>query len=119
MRVPTITIRRQVLESWLCVEDYSKARLADALQVSRGRVSQLLGAGAEPSAHLIAKLLLLTKLPFERLFQIVSAHEAAGDVGGPEGADRRARDPRRPAMRPRQAAMARPRARAMHTQAAP
>lgn len=73
MRVPTVTIRRQVLESWLVIEDYTKARLAAELHVTRGRVSQLLSGQAEPSAHLIAKLLLLTTLPFHRLFQIVDA----------------------------------------------
>ena len=38
--------------------------------MSRGRVSQLLTSREEPSAHLIAKLLLLTRLPFHRLFLV-------------------------------------------------
>ncbi len=71
MRVPTVTIRRHVLESWLVIEDFTRAHLADELGVTRGRVSQLLSAQAEPSAHLIAKLLLRTRLPFHRLFQVV------------------------------------------------
>ena len=72
MRLPTVVIRSDVLESWLTVSDYSKARLASELGVSKGRISQLLTSREEPSAHLIAKLLMLTYLPFDRLFMIVS-----------------------------------------------
>ena len=71
MRLPTVVIRSDVLESWLTISDYSKSRLADELGVSRGRISQLLTSREEPSAHLIAKLLTLTYLPFDRLFRIV------------------------------------------------
>ena len=71
MRSPTVVIRSDVLESWLTVSDYSKSRLADELGVSKGRISQLLTSHEEPSAHLIAKLLTLTYLPFDRLFRIV------------------------------------------------
>lgn len=71
MRLPTIIIRSDVLESWLTVSDYSKSRLASELGVSRGRISQLLNSQEEPSAHLIAKLMTLTYLPFDRLFMIV------------------------------------------------
>ena len=71
MRLPTVVIRSDVLESWLTVSDYSKSRLADELGVSKGRISQLLTSHEEPSAHLIAKLLTLTYLPFDRLFRIV------------------------------------------------
>ena len=73
MRVPTVVIRTDVLESWLTVSDYSKSRLAEELGVSKGRISQLLTSREEPSAHLIAKLLTLTYLPFDRLFRIVHA----------------------------------------------
>ena len=71
MRLPTVVIRSDVLESWLTVSDYSKARLADELGISKGRISQLLTSREEPSAHLIAKLMTLTYLPFDRLFIIV------------------------------------------------
>ena len=71
MRFPTIVIRSDVLESWLTVSDYSKSRLASELGVSKGRISQLLTSQEEPSAHLIAKLIALTYLPFDRLFMIV------------------------------------------------
>ena len=71
MRLPTVVIRSDVLESWLTVSDYSKSRLADELGVSKGRISQLLTSRTEPSAHLIAKLMTLTYLPFDRLFRIV------------------------------------------------
>ena len=71
MRLPTVVIRNDVLESWLTVSDYSKSHLAEALGVSKGRISQLLTSRKEPSAHLIAKLLTLTYLPFDRLFRIV------------------------------------------------
>ncbi len=70
MRQPTVVVRGDVLSSWLTVSDYSKSQLASELMVSRGRISQLLTSHEEPSAHLIAKLLLLTKLPFDRLFVI-------------------------------------------------
>ena len=70
MRYPTVVIRSDVLESWLVVSNYTKSRLAAELGISKGRVSQLLSSGEEPSAHLIAKLVTLTKLPFDRLFKI-------------------------------------------------
>ena len=71
MRLPTVVIRRDILQSWLTVSDYSKSRLAEELGVSKGRISQLLSSHEEPSAHLIAKLMTLTYLPFDRLFMIV------------------------------------------------
>lgn len=71
MRFPTVVVRREVLASWLTVSDYSQSRLADELGVSKGRVSQLLSSHKEPSAHLIAKLMSLTHLPFERLFKVI------------------------------------------------
>ena len=71
MRLPSVVIRSDVLESWLTVSDYSKSRLASELGVSKGRISQLLTSREEPSAHLIAKLMTLTFLPFDRLFVIV------------------------------------------------
>ena len=60
-----------MLASWLTISDYSRTRLAAELNVSKGRISQLLTSSEEPSAHLIAKLMTLTNLPFERLFKIV------------------------------------------------
>ena len=71
MRFPTVIVRSEVLTSWLTVADYSQSRLATELGVSKGRVSQLLSSFEEPSAHLIAKLMTLTHLPFDRLFKII------------------------------------------------
>src|SRR3989338_6159896 len=71
MRLPTVVVRGDILESWITVSDYSRSRLASGLEVSKGRVSQLLNSHEEPSAHLIAKLLMLTRLPFDRLFKVV------------------------------------------------
>jgi transcriptional regulator with XRE-family HTH domain len=72
MRLPTVVVRGDVLASWLTVSDYTKSRLAMELGVSKGRVSQLLTSQEEPSAHLIAKLMLVTNLPFDRLFKVVN-----------------------------------------------
>lgn len=71
MKLPTVVVRVEVLTSWLTIAEYTKSRLAAELGVSKGRVSQLLTSNEEPSAHLIAKLLTLTHLPFDRLFTIV------------------------------------------------
>ena len=73
MRLPTVVVRGDVLTSWLTVSDYSKSRLAAELGVSKGRISQLLTSHEEPSAHLMAKLLLVTHLPFDRLFKVISS----------------------------------------------
>ncbi len=78
MRHPTVVVRGDVLSSWLTVSDYTKSKLANELGVSRGRISQLLTSEEEPSAHLIAKLLLLTKLPFDRLFMLAGNGIVAG-----------------------------------------
>lgn len=71
MRLPTVVVRGDILASWLTISDYTRSRLAAELGVSKGRVSQLLTSQEEPSAHLIAKLMTLTHLPFDRLFQII------------------------------------------------
>ena len=71
----TIAIRRDVLQSWLKVSGYTGTRLARELNVSKGRVSQILHSDQEPSARLIAGLLHVTDLPFDRLFA-VKAHRA-------------------------------------------
>ena len=71
MRLPTVVVRGDVLESWLTISDYSRSQLAQELRVSKGRISQLLTSHEEPSAHLIAKLMTLTHLPFDRLFKLV------------------------------------------------
>ena len=76
MRLPTVVVRGDVLESWLTVSDYSRSRLATELGVSKGRISQILTSSEEPSAHLIAKLITLTRLPFDRLFKVVSERPA-------------------------------------------
>jgi transcriptional regulator with XRE-family HTH domain len=70
MKLPTVTIRKEILEAWLRVSGCSRAQLSRHLGVTKGRVSQLLHNDTEPSAHLIAKLLVLTELPFERLFDV-------------------------------------------------
>ena len=88
MRFPTIVVRGDVLASWLTVSGYTRSQLAKELAVSKGRISQLLSSREEPSAHLIAKLMFLTQLPFDRLFKIirelpVSSHhssEAAQEI---------------------------------------
>ena len=78
MKFPTVVVRGDVLASWLTVTDYSKSQLATELGISRGRVSQLLTSSEEPSAHLIAKLMVLTRLPFDRLFQVIRYLPEAG-----------------------------------------
>ena len=70
-RLPTIVVRSDILESWLTVSAHTRSQLANELEVSRSRISQLTSSHEEPSAHLIAKLMLLTNLPFDRLFKIV------------------------------------------------
>ena len=77
MRLPTVVVRGDVLASWLTVSDCTRSRLAQEVGVSKGRVSQLLTSQEEPSAHLIAKLMTLTHLPFDRLFRIL--HEASSE----------------------------------------
>ena len=71
MRLPTVVVRGDILASWLTISDYTRSRLASELGISKGRVSQLLNSQEEPSAHLIAKLMTLTHLPFDRLFLVV------------------------------------------------
>ena len=84
MRLPSVVVRRDILVSWLTVSNYTKSQLASELGISKGRVSQLLTSLEEPSAHLIAKLMTLTHLPFERLFKVVyelSSSSTASRVG--------------------------------------
>ena len=76
MRFPTIVVRGDVLTSWLTVSNYNRSRLARELGISKGRVSQLITSHQEPSVHLVAKLLLLTHLPFERLFTLLHDNPA-------------------------------------------
>ena len=96
MRLPTVVVRGDVLESWLTVSDYSRSRLAVELGVSKGRISQLLTSSEEPSAHLIAKLITLTRLPFDRLFKVVSElplkHALSSSSGSSPRAGRDSRD---------------------------
>ena len=66
-----IKIRVDVLQSWLKVTGCTQSQLANELHISRSRISQLLCSDQEPSAHLIAKFMILTQLPFERLFKII------------------------------------------------
>ena len=85
MRLPTVVVRGDILESWITVSDYSRTRLATELGVSKGRVSQLLTSHEEPSAHLIAKLLTLTHLPFDRLFKLVRTPAHVSSIPRPRG----------------------------------
>src|SRR3990167_6772435 len=89
MRLPTVVVRGDILESWITVSDYSRSRLATELGVSKGRVSQLLNSHEEPSAHLIAKLITLTRLPFDRLFKIVHTSAASPRPPGNGRGDRK------------------------------
>ena len=82
MRFPTVIVRGDVLASWLTVTDYSRSQLAGKLGVSKGRISQLLNSHEEPSAHLIAKLITLTDLPFDRLFKIMRRAPSAVPSNG-------------------------------------
>lgn len=66
---PALVLRRDVLHSWLHVSGYTQTQLARALNISKGRISQLLHSrDDEPSSRLIAGLLEVTRLPFDRLF---------------------------------------------------
>ena len=80
MKLPTIAVRKEMLEAWLRLSDCTKAELARDLGVTKGRVSQLLRVHTEPSAHLMAKLMVLTQLPFDRLFVLKQAAGAARPV---------------------------------------
>jgi transcriptional regulator with XRE-family HTH domain len=66
----TIKVRTDILEAWLRVSGLTKAKLARQLGVSKSRVTQIFNGDAEPSARLLAQLLLATELPFDRLFSI-------------------------------------------------
>lgn len=73
-----VLIRRDVLKAWLQLAGVNRTWLAKQLNITKGRVSQLLNADDSPSSPLIASLLLVTNLPFDRLFVVVNgaAHEA-------------------------------------------
>ncbi len=71
MRYPTVIVHSEVLSSWLTVSGYTRTQLASELEISKGRVSQLLSSAEEPSARLIGKLITLTGLSFDRLFKLV------------------------------------------------
>lgn len=68
MAALTVKIRRDVFRSWLKISGYTRSRLAQELDVSRGRISQLLNCNEQPSNRVIAGFLKVTQLPFERLF---------------------------------------------------
>ncbi len=65
-----VRIRRDIFRSWLKISGYTRSRLADELNISRGRVSQLLNSDQPPSNRVIAGFLAVTRLPFERLFTV-------------------------------------------------
>jgi transcriptional regulator with XRE-family HTH domain len=71
MPEPSLSLRRDVLHAWLQVSGYNQAELARALKVSEGRISQILHSKNEgPSPRLMAALLRITSLPFDRLFSL-------------------------------------------------
>lgn len=80
----TVSVRRDVFRSWLKISGYTRSRLAHELNVSRGRISQLLNSNQHPSNRIIAGFLKVTHLPFERLFAVKQRN---GGRSGP--ADRR------------------------------
>ena len=67
----TVHIRRDVLKAWLELSGVNHVWLANQLHVTKGRISQILHSDVSPSARLIGGLLLVTQLPFDRLFQVV------------------------------------------------
>ena len=75
MSDPSLSLRRDVLDAWLRVSGYNQAELARALKVSEGRISQLLHSRKKeaPSPRLIAALLDVTSLSFDRLFSFKPA----------------------------------------------
>ena len=77
MRLPTVIVEGNVLKSWMTLSDCKRMQLAKDLGVSSGRISQLLNSTEEPSAHLMAKLLDRTNLPFTRLFRIIHHKRAS------------------------------------------
>ncbi|GEM_PF-3181282 len=80
MKRPTVVVKRDILQSWLVVSEYTKSRLAEKLEVTKGRVSQLFRTPTEPSAHLMAKLMLVTGLPFDRLFRVTASRGTSSRV---------------------------------------
>lgn len=81
MRLPTIVVRGNVLNSWLTLSECTQTQFARDLGISTGRISQLLRSTEEPSAHLMAKLLQRTSLPFNRLFKVINRKPAASSLG--------------------------------------
>lgn len=65
-----VTVRRDVFRSWLKISGYTRSRLASEMNLSRGRISQLLNSDEPPSNRIIAGFLRVTHLPFERLFTV-------------------------------------------------
>ena len=71
MKLPTIVVRGNVLLSWMTLSQCTRTQFAKDLKISTARISQLLNSTEEPSAHLMAKLLNHTHLPFTQLFKII------------------------------------------------
>ena len=82
MRFPIVVVRKDVLESWLTISECTRSRLAHELGVSKGCVSQILSSVRQPSAHLIAQLMMVTGLPFDRLFAILQSQGSSRKAPG-------------------------------------
>src|SRR3989338_401881 len=80
MATARVVIRRDALKAWLQSAGGNNVWLAQQLSVTPGRISQLLNSDVSPSAQLMGNLLVLTKLPFERLFHVVFEEEASPAV---------------------------------------
>jgi len=68
----TVVVNTDILQSWLVISDLSQDRLAHQLHVSRVRFRRLLRRETELPTRVIGSLLLMTQLPFERLFSVAS-----------------------------------------------
>ena len=77
MSIIRIQLRHEILKTWMRLAGVNNTWLARQLRVTKGRVSQLLNSDMMPSSRVIGGLLLITKLPFDRLFMVVNGHPSA------------------------------------------
>ena len=80
MSTTRIQLRHEILKTWMQLAGVNNTRLAHQLRVTKGRVSQLLNSDVMPSSRVIGGLLLITKLPFDRLFMVVNGDPPAAEV---------------------------------------
>lgn len=64
-----ILLRKDKLENWLKTINKNYSWLADKLEVSNGYISQIIN-GTGVSSEMMGKLLVLTYMDFEDLFEI-------------------------------------------------